>query len=91
MSVGKAWLKFSVIPSISENRFLERGPGRICTDIVHWRNIIFIQRVLNSVVYVAVVELHFVPEDSFARFILSFISLICLDQKICLKCFNFIK
>ena len=25
LSVGKAWFRFSVIPSISENRFLERG------------------------------------------------------------------
>ena len=37
----------------------------MCTDIVHWRNIILIQRVLISVVSVAVVEQYLVSGDSF--------------------------
>ena len=37
----------------------------MCTDIVHWRNIILIQRVLISVVSVTVVEQYLVSGDSF--------------------------
>ena len=63
LSVGEAWFRFSVIPLISEKKIFRARI--VCTEIVYWRDSLFIQRVLISGVFVAVVEKDVVSGDSF--------------------------